>query len=79
MQFYLDGKKVGEPVDLYNGPDVIPATVMLGVHEMTAGDHTLTVKIVGANEKAVKGYMFGICRVVRAGEEVGNADTCRCG
>jgi hypothetical protein len=60
VQFYLDDKKVGEPVDLYNDPDVISATVALGEHGLTAGNHTLTVEIVGANEKAVKGYMFGI-------------------
>ena len=60
VQFYLDDKKVGEPVDLYNDPDVTLATVALGEHELTAGNHTLTVEIVGANEKAAKGYMFGI-------------------
>ena len=63
VQFYLDGKKVGEPVDLYDASDVVAATVMLGVHEMTAGEHTLTVKIVGANEQAVKNYMFGLTTV----------------
>ena len=60
VQLYLDGKKVGEPVDLYNDPDVIPTTAALGEHELTAGNHTLTVKIVGANEKAQKSYLFGI-------------------
>jgi hypothetical protein len=60
VQFSLDGKKVGEPVDLYNDPDVTITSVPLGQHELTAGRHTLTVEIVGANEKAVKGYMFGI-------------------
>ena len=44
-------------------PDVVSATVALGDHELTAGDHTLTVEIVGANEKAVKAYMFGISSI----------------
>ena len=39
VQLYLDGKKVGSPVDLYNASDVIPSTVMLGVHDLTAGTH----------------------------------------
>jgi hypothetical protein len=60
VQFYLDDKKLGEPVDNYNDPDVISATLALGEHELKAGDHTLTVEILGANEKAVKAYMFGI-------------------
>jgi hypothetical protein len=34
--------------------------VPLGVLDLTAGDHNLTVEIVGANEQAVKAYMFGI-------------------
>ncbi|MFZ1935291.1 MAG: glycoside hydrolase family 172 protein [Thermoguttaceae bacterium] len=63
VQFYLDGEKVGQPVDLFNDPDVVSTTVALGEHELTAGDHTLTVEIVGANDKAVKSYMFGIASV----------------
>jgi len=32
----------------------------LGAHDLTAGEHKLTVEIVGANDKAVKAYMFAI-------------------
>lgn len=60
VQLHLDGKKTGEPIDLYNADGVVNATVSLGVYELTAGDHTLTVEIVGANEKAIKSYMFGL-------------------
>jgi hypothetical protein len=65
VQCYLDGKKAGEPIDLYND-GVIPTDppVSLGVHELSAGEHKLTVEIVGANEKAVKAYMFGLDRVI---------------
>ena len=61
VQLCLDGKKAGEPVDLYN-PEVIATQppVPLGTHELSEGDHKLTVEIVGANPKAVKGYMFGL-------------------
>jgi len=60
VQFYLDGKKVAEPIDLYN-PQVVPTEpITLGTHELTAGEHRLTVEIVGANQQAVKSYMFGI-------------------
>jgi hypothetical protein len=63
VQFHLDGKKVGEPVDLYN-PTVIPSgPVSLGSHELAAGEHKLTVEIVGANDKALKAYMFGLDRI----------------
>ena len=61
MQFYLDDKKCGAMSILYNDPDVTSTTAdARASHELTAGDHTLTMEIVGANEKAVKGYMFGI-------------------
>ena len=60
VQLSLDGQKLGAPFDLYN-PDVVPTgPVALGVHELTAGEHKLTVEITGANEKAEKAYMFGL-------------------
>ena len=60
VQLYLDGKKLGKPIDLYNN-GVIPTGVMdMGIHELDKGQHILKVEIVGANEKAVKKYMFGV-------------------
>jgi hypothetical protein len=32
----------------------------LGVHDLKQGDNQYAVKIIGANEKAVKSYMFGL-------------------
>jgi hypothetical protein len=32
----------------------------MGIHKLDKGEHKLRVQIVGANEKAVKAYMFGI-------------------
>jgi hypothetical protein len=60
VQLYLDDKKCGGPIDLYN-PDVVPTGVIdLGVHDLAAGKHKLTVEITGANEKALKAYMAGV-------------------
>jgi hypothetical protein len=60
VQLSLDGQKLGEPVDLYN-PEVVPTgPIDLGVHDLTAGDHTLRFEITGANQKAVKAYMAGL-------------------
>jgi hypothetical protein len=60
VQLYLDDQKVGGPIDLYN-PSVIPMRLQsLGIHDLTVGEHQLTVEITGANEKAVKSYMFGL-------------------
>jgi hypothetical protein len=60
VQIYLDGQKLGDPIDLYN-PEVVPTAVLSwGTHELTAGRHKLTFEITGANEKAVKAHMVGL-------------------
>ena len=60
VQLSLDGQKLGSPIDLYR-KDVKPTGVLaLGEHDLTAGEHKLTVEIVGANDQAVKSYMFGL-------------------
>ena len=60
VQLSLDGKKAGEPVDLFNRGVIPSGPVVLGTYDLTAGRHVLKVEIVGANPQAVKGYMFGI-------------------
>ena len=60
VQLYLDGQKLGEPIDLYHESVVATGLLAMGEHDLTAGDHKLTVEIVGANDKAVKNYMFGL-------------------
>lgn len=67
----VDGTIVAEGVDLY-APDPMPAgEIELGTHTLAAGEHTLGVKIAGANEQAEKAYMFGIdyLRLETADEE----------
>ena len=60
MQLSLDGKKLGGPINLHNGGVVPTGELDLGRHALTAGEHKLSVEITGANEKAVKNYMFGL-------------------
>ena len=64
VQLSLDGKKVGEPIDLYNPRVAITEPIPLGTHQLAEGEHTLGAEIVGANEKAVKSYMFGLDEVI---------------
>jgi hypothetical protein len=63
VQLSLDGEKVGEAIDLYNPAVIHSGPIALGVHDLTQGQHKLTVEILGANPKAKKAYMFGIDRV----------------
>jgi hypothetical protein len=60
VQLSLDGKKLGQPIDLYNNGVVATGVLDMGTHELSKGQHVLRVEIVGANEKAVKSYMFGL-------------------
>ena len=60
VQVSLDGNKLGDPIDLFN-PSVIPTGELeIGTRELSAGSHVLLVEITGANDKAVKSYMFGL-------------------
>ena len=60
VQLYLDGQKLGQPIDLYRKV-VRPSDVLaLGEHELTAGEHKLTAEIVGANTKAKNSYLVGL-------------------
>jgi hypothetical protein len=57
----LDGRPLGEPLDLYNYPDVISSgEVSLGEHKLAAGPHKLSFEITGANASALKGYLVGL-------------------
>ena len=61
VQLALDGENLGEPLDLYSYPDVLASgEVALGQRQLTAGKHTLSVTIAGANAAAVKSYMLGL-------------------
>jgi TonB family protein len=67
-QCYLDGHKLGEPMDLYNGrptdgnSHAVTTTgpLDMGSHVLRQGQHKLEVRIVGINPKAVQSHMFGI-------------------
>jgi len=60
VQLYLDSKKLGKPIDLFNNGVIATGAIDMGIHELDKGEHKLRVEIVGANEKAVKSYMFGL-------------------
>lgn len=60
VQLYVNDRKAGDVLDLYN-PDVIPTgEIDLGVFDLKKGENQLGIEITGANEKAIKAYMFGL-------------------
>jgi len=61
VQFHLDGRPLGKPMDLFNYPDVVhTGFVTLGEATLKEGPHELQVEILGANPSAAKAYMVGI-------------------
>ena len=59
IQFNLDGKPLGEPIDLY-APRTIPSgRISLGTAELKAGDHILQLEVCGKNE-ASTAYTFAL-------------------
>ena len=45
VQLYLDGQKLGSPIDLYHASVVPTGLKSLDVHDLAAGEHKLTVEI----------------------------------
>ncbi len=60
VQLYLDGKKLGKPLDLYNPTVAATGELDMGEHEFSKGNHLLMIEITGANPQAVKSYMAGL-------------------
>lgn len=60
VQLYLDGVKLGGPLDLYHSSVIATGLLGFGQRELAAGKHKLTIEILGANEKAIKNYMAGL-------------------
>jgi hypothetical protein len=59
-QLAINGHNAGPPIDFYS-PDVTPMDEKdLGVFDLKEGDNEFSTTITGANEKAVKSYMFGL-------------------
>lgn len=59
VQFWLDGQKIGNPVDLFNNGVIPSGPVEIGTLDLAAGDHELKIVIEGKNEKST-GYLFGM-------------------
>lgn len=59
-QIAINGSKTGQPIDFYS-PDVRPSKELdLGTYDLKATDNELSVTVMGANEKAIQAYMFGL-------------------
>ncbi|MDA3925396.1 MAG: hypothetical protein PF904_11930 [Kiritimatiellae bacterium] len=59
FEFYLDGKKISDPIDLYDPKVLLAADIDIENLTIGKGTHQLKIRCVGKNEKS-KGFFFGI-------------------
>ncbi|MBM4001286.1 MAG: c-type cytochrome [Planctomycetes bacterium] len=60
-QLHLDGEKIGGPLDLFNFPDVLTTGVLaFPAKRFEAGEHRLTIEIIGTHPQAVPAHMVGV-------------------
>jgi len=60
VQVYLNGHKIGSPLDFFNA-DVMPfQTVISEAMELNKGRNRIKFEIVGSNDLAIKSYMVGL-------------------
>ncbi len=60
LQLAVNGQKAGEPRDFFHQGVEPTKEIDLGEFELKAGDNEFSATVTGANEKAVKAYMFGL-------------------
>ncbi|MGK0184904.1 MAG: hypothetical protein ACI9R3_000678, partial [Verrucomicrobiales bacterium] len=61
VQLSVDGKKMGDPLDLYHFSKVTTSGVLqYELADLKAGDHTITITIVGANHNATQDKYVGL-------------------
>jgi hypothetical protein len=60
MQLSVNKAPLGAPIDFFNTGVVPTGEVTLGEVTLEAGEHCLRIEVTGANEQAVKAYMFGL-------------------
>ena len=60
IQFYFNGKKVGDVIDCYHIKVIVSGEINLGKVKIKKGENLLKVKIVSATPKNIKRYMVGL-------------------
>jgi putative membrane-bound dehydrogenase-like protein len=60
VQLQWDTEKPSQAIDCFNDGVVTTPPILIGTFDLKPGKHKLTAEITGANDKAVKAYMFGL-------------------
>ena len=64
VEVFVDDKKLGDQVDLYDANLSKTGRISFGKHEFASGNRSLVFKVVGHNENAIPARMVGIDYVV---------------
>ena len=60
VQLSINDEPTGDPIDFYHNSVAVSDEIDLGTFDLTAGENRITAEVAGANEDAVKAYMFGL-------------------
>jgi hypothetical protein len=60
IQLAINGKPAGKPIDFFHDGVIHTNEVPVGTFELRKGPNQLSAKVVGANPRAEKQYMFGL-------------------
>ncbi len=71
-QLYVNDVKLMEPFDFYNNGVTVTGEIGFGNFDLKQGENRLTVEVVGANEKAIPKYMFGLDYLRIEPQQAGN-------
>lgn len=58
-QHYMDGKKLGNPIDYYEGSLMVTPDTILGKVHLTAGDHELKIEMVDKTADS-RGWLYAL-------------------
>lgn len=64
IQLAINGQPAGKPIDFFHRGVIHTDEMPLGTFDLRAGQNVLSAKVVGANPKAEKAYMFGLDYVI---------------
>jgi len=60
VKLSVNDQAAAEPFDFYNDGVTVSDEMLIGVFNLLPEDNKLAVEIIGRNEKAIPGHMFGL-------------------
>ncbi len=60
VQLSVNDQPAGQPIDFFNDGVLVTEEMDLGTFDLTTGENRISAEVIGANDRAIKQYMFGL-------------------